>query len=495
MPERQAVTPTIQRAQRVRKRKPGADGEEVASAAETERRVEQDPPPANTSEHESEGRGSESVEGLIGLAGVGLVGTAVAGMSGRLGGGAKAQPKIDSKVESKIDRQVLPKVDPQVESKIDSNVESKIDRQVLPKVDPQVESKIDSKVESKIDPQVLPKVDPRADSKVDSKIEPPIQIDTTPPARPALELKRDTGADTTDGITSDSTITVSGLEEGATWRYSLDGGKTWHVGHGSEISDIKSDGNHEAQVVQTDTAGNSSEAAVLRFRLDTGAPTLSLRNDTGRTYWDDKTEASVIESGLDRDGITRDGTLDVSGLKEGAIWQFSLDEGRSWRAGEGNEIPAREMGADGQKTVWVKQQDGDKDSGLSSLSFVLDTEVKPVVPRLKSSEGMNEHGEPFSTDPVIVFDGFEQGSSMNWFMYGGRAGERGASSHSMTGESLELPLKTDWRPYPNMFIRNATQTDAAGNVSEPSAGLDFEFRSPEIPALPLRLPPPDAIFP
>ncbi|MFX1681225.1 Ig-like domain-containing protein [Mitsuaria sp. CC2] len=480
----------LHRAKPARKRKPGEGGDESLPVAKAAADAGQESPPAAMVEDGPDGRGLETVEGLIGLVGVGVAGVVAAGLRGGSGGGEIA-PTGDVVVA----RPVSP---PATGTLIPETREPAV---TLPKI-PMTKSPDPvegvgtrgpgTQVPGIVDPTVEPKIEP----KVEPKIVPPIEVDTTPPARPTLALKRDTGSDANDGVTSDSTITVSGLEQGASWRYSLDGGKTWHVGHGSEISDIRFDGDHKVQVDQTDQAGNVSDATSLTFTLDTGAPRLSLKNDTARTRYDGASGTEVAVDGSHKhDGITKDGTLSVSGLNEAAIWQFSLDEGRSWRVGDGNEIPARELGADGQKTVWVKQQSGDKDSGLSSFSFVLDTEVKPVVPRLKSSEGTDERGVPFSTDPVIVFDGFEQGNSMSWVMYGGRAGQtEEPNSHSMSGDSFELPLKTDWRPFP-MHIREATQTDVAGNASESSALFSFDFRRPEMPAPTLGLLPPDTIFP
>ncbi|WP_423595477.1 hypothetical protein [Roseateles sp. MS654] len=47
---------------------------------------------------------------------------------------------------------------------------------------------------------------------------------------PSAFLKSDTGVSSTDGITNISTISVGDLREGASWKYSLDGGATWKAG-------------------------------------------------------------------------------------------------------------------------------------------------------------------------------------------------------------------------------------------------------------------------
>src|SRR5690606_35365460 len=58
-------------------------------------------------------------------------------------------------------------------------------------------------------------------------------VDITPPAAPTAVLANDTGI--TDGITSDATVNVSGLESDATWEYSVDGGASWTSGTGSSF--------------------------------------------------------------------------------------------------------------------------------------------------------------------------------------------------------------------------------------------------------------------
>ncbi|MDP4533729.1 Ig-like domain-containing protein, partial [Marinobacter salarius] len=59
-----------------------------------------------------------------------------------------------------------------------------------------------------------------------------LTVDTVAPNAPTLALANDTGTDG-DGVTIDGTVTVGGLEPGATWSYSTDGGATWNEGAGN----------------------------------------------------------------------------------------------------------------------------------------------------------------------------------------------------------------------------------------------------------------------
>ena len=103
----------------------------------------------------------------------------------------------------------------------------------------------------------------------------PSTKDTTAPAALTFSLAVDTGASGTDGITSDGRVNVAGLEAGASWQYSLDGGSQWLTGTGTSFTlAAASYGAGAVQVRQIDAAGNmsavtSSGAAIV---VDTTAP-------------------------------------------------------------------------------------------------------------------------------------------------------------------------------------------------------------------------------
>ncbi|MFD1960901.1 hypothetical protein ACFSHP_21310 [Novosphingobium panipatense] len=59
-----------------------------------------------------------------------------------------------------------------------------------------------------------------------------IDISVLPPSG---ALASDTGVSTTDGITNDATVAVGGLEPGASWQYSTNGGTTWQAGTGTSF--------------------------------------------------------------------------------------------------------------------------------------------------------------------------------------------------------------------------------------------------------------------
>ncbi|WP_425272067.1 BapA/Bap/LapF family large adhesin [Psychrobacter pasteurii] len=185
--------------------------------------------------------------------------------------------------------------------------------------------------------------------------------DTTAQA-PTLALENDTGLSDSDGITKDGTVLVSGLEEGATWQYSTDGGDTWIEGTGNSF-DLPEGKYADGKVVvrQTDAAGNTSDNASLgAVTVDTTAPAplLELADDTG----------------IPGDGITKDGTVNVNGLEEGATWQYSIDGGATWMDGEGDSF-ILPVGTYTEGEVLAKQTDV---SGNISEGSILNGRVSVV---------------------------------------------------------------------------------------------------------------------
>ena len=73
-------------------------------------------------------------------------------------------------------------------------------------------------------------------------------------------------------------------------------------------------------VIATDIAGNSSEAKSVTLTVDDLAPFPALVSFTEDT-------------GLADDNISSNGELTVSGLKFGAQWEYSTNNGLSWNLG------------------------------------------------------------------------------------------------------------------------------------------------------------------
>jgi uncharacterized repeat protein (TIGR02059 family) len=101
--------------------------------------------------------------------------------------------------------------------------------------------------------------------------------DTTKPDAPAAALASDTGVSASDGVTSNGVVNVSGLESGATWEFSTNGGSSWTAGTGTSFTlGAGSYASGAVQVRQTDAAGNVSAAGSLGVAtVDATAPVLT----------------------------------------------------------------------------------------------------------------------------------------------------------------------------------------------------------------------------
>lgn len=197
------------------------------------------------------------------------------------------------------------------------------------------------------------------------------------PAEAVLGLQVFAAGSAPDGtpLTRDGTVRVQGLEAGARWSYSFDGGTTWHPGEsdripGTEATKAGGDGRKTVLVYQTDVAGNDGPRAELVFDLDQtrpASPTPRLKHDTG-------------SSATDR--WTSDPTVEVQGLEAGATLRVSLQGAPTFDL-QGTEIPASHFaGLEGACMVTVSQIDGAGNASPSrTLEFWLDT-TPPLAPQL-----------------------------------------------------------------------------------------------------------------
>lgn len=119
----------------------------------------------------------------------------------------------------------------------------------------------------------------------------------------------DSGLSVTDGITDNGLWDVASEID---WEFSLDRGLTWTRGVGSSF-EVTSDGAKVIWVRSRDDAGNTSEIVRVNCVLDTMAP-------------------AALGVVAQAQGWTN--SLKFSGFEPGARWEYSLDEQRSWAAGQ-----------------------------------------------------------------------------------------------------------------------------------------------------------------
>lgn len=112
---------------------------------------------------------------------------------------------------------------------------------------------------------------------------------------PKLELHADTGSRSNDGITSDSKVMVSGLEDGVTWQYSTNSGIDWVLGTGNSFSLASKKYDVGAIQVRQTRSNVTSSVGLLDLAVEV----------------DDKAPTSTI-NGFDKYGSTEDGSTESS---------------------------------------------------------------------------------------------------------------------------------------------------------------------------------------
>jgi len=171
------------------------------------------------------------------------------------------------------------------------------------------------------------------------------------------------------------------------------------------------------------------------------APSLALVEDTGAA-----------------DGVTANGAVSVAGLEQGALVEYSVDGGTTWAASF--------AAVEGSNSVQVRQSDaaGNVSAPSAPLVFTLDT-VAPVAPSLALVEDTGA-ADGVTANGAVAVAGLEQGALVEYSVDGGTTWA--ASFAAVEGAN-------------SVQVR---QTDAAGNVSAPSAPLVFTLDT-EVPVEPV----------
>ena len=246
---------------------------------------------------------------------------------------------------------------------------------------------------------------------------------------PIVALKKDTGSDGADRITTDGTLAVTGTDRGVRIEYSVDSGTTWKAAFAAAA------GKNEVRVRQTDTGGEVSAVTTFAFTLDTTAPAallVTLNRDSGA-------------SAADR--VTSDGSLAVSAAETGAKVEYSTNGGSAWKT---VFTPAN-----GRNVVQVRQTDiAGNPSKAATLDFTLDTKA-PAAPTIKlSSDTGSSATDRITRDGRLAVNGIESGATVAY------SSDAGAT------------WKTVFTPANGKNVVQVRQTDIAGNPSK-AATLDF----------------------
>ncbi|WP_232450011.1 beta strand repeat-containing protein, partial [Burkholderia ubonensis] len=243
----------------------------------------------------------------------------------------------------------------------------------------------------------------------------------TSAAAPGVALTTDSGSNASDHITNVGTLNLTGVETGATVEYSTDGGHTWNTSFNA------TEGLNDIQVRQTDIAGNTSSATSFSFTLDTSAaaPGVALTIDSG---------SSAV------DHITNVGTLNLTGVENGATVQYSVDNGAHWSTSF--------SAVEGLNDVQVRQIDvAGNTSSATSFSFTLDTSAAAPGVALATDSGSSAV-DHITNVGTLNLSGVETGATVEYSTDGGH-------TWSTSFSAVEGPNDIQVR-----------QTDIAGNTSD-----------------------------
>ena len=274
---------------------------------------------------------------------------------------------------------------------------------------------------------------------------------------PTLGLVSDTGSSSSDGITRDGRLTVGGLELGATWEYSTDGGTQWQSGSGSGFT--LGEGTYQAGAVrvrQADAAGNLSNPASMAaaVKVDLTVPAIL-------------TSALVTDTGSSSsDGITRDGNLTVGGIESGATWEYSTDGGTQWQSGSGNGFTLRE-GIYQSGAVRVHQTDtaGNLSNPASMAAAVTVDLTAPARPAAVAYRTISDSGITVNAERnahIVAFSGMSSTDISTQFQLAG------VTPVDATQDSSRLSSLRVGR-----FATTVVTVDRAGNQSVASDVVEF----------------------
>ncbi|MCM2503389.1 Ig-like domain-containing protein [Aureimonas altamirensis] len=266
-----------------------------------------------------------------------------------------------------------------------------------------------------------------------------LTVDTRPPALPALAL-------------ANGTVSVSGLEDGTSWFYSLDAGASWALGQGMTFAPAPgSYADGAIRVRQIDPHGNvGSTASLPATEIIDAPPSVTITSD--RTSLIDGQSAlltftfSVVPVGFTQSDIT---------VTHGSISSFTqTDDARVYTA-----LFTPQAGYEGSITVAVLANSWQSASGAGgtaaqSQPIAIDT-ILPSAPTIALVEDTGVDGsDGVTTNGEIRFTFAEQGGHVQYSLNSGL---------TWTDASSDTVLLPDG-VYEANGVR-ARVRDASGNVS------------------------------
>lgn len=298
-----------------------------------------------------------------------------------------------------------------------------------------------------------------------------ITIDTTVAAPVFVAITNDTGASSTDQITSDPTLILSGTAEanssvavtlvgtGSIGSATANGSGAWSFDY---TATTLSAGDHIFRAVATDPAGNVSTASTdFLVTVDTASPgqvtITTISTDTGASS---------------TDGITNDQTLTISGTADanttvtvnrtgvGALGTATANGSGAWTFNyTGTTLP------EGSYIFTATSVDLAGNTGAASAAFPVTIDITapaaPAITAITTDTGTSATDQITSDATLILTGTAEANATVTVTRSGtgviGTATANGSGAWSFDYTATTLPVGS--------HIFTATATDVAGNVS------------------------------
>ncbi|AYQ56471.1 hypothetical protein MS2017_0743 [Bathymodiolus thermophilus thioautotrophic gill symbiont] len=282
-----------------------------------------------------------------------------------------------------------------------------------------------------------------------------ITLNTLIPSTLTITLTTDTGS--SDGITQNGDMTISGVEEGNSWHYSTDSGSNWHIGGGSSfVLNVGTYAVDSIWVKQTDVAGNASSISKnsQAITVDTIAPTLTINiDDTNLTTG----ESTTLKFNFSE--IPAVDSFDISDItaSNGSISQLvvdSEDASRYTALFTPTENIDESTNVISVGTDWTDIAGNAPTAITNSVNYQINTNVDAdtMVPNLQSPPVLTVTGGGNSIGDTIVltfvFNEMVKGL------------ETGTTNNIFTVQST--PVEATWSGSNNTATRSLTYTIAAG---------------------------------
>ena len=246
---------------------------------------------------------------------------------------------------------------------------------------------------------------------------------------PTVTLVNDTGNDdyygaTSDGITNDGTLSVGGISEGATWRYSIDGGE-WKVGASdgripaSDFMDVQ--GRRHVQVHQVSAAGVAGDIGEFEFELDTRGPGAIFPLFQEAPILTDEPDKTWV---IDWDNFSKS--------EAGSAVYFSLDRGESWMRSFLHFFDV--TGNDGSRVALVNSRDMAGNWGeATEFNFYLNTSAPSTALRVDSGISSSD---AVTNDSTLVIGDLVAGASWKYSVDGGQTWKAGNAENEIAASEF-----------------------------------------------------------